>query len=113
MCVLLVPGGIGNKTSFPQVGVDVIQYRRQCPTIHIRTKIDVRRIERDVSAFKNAQERSGSSWVFWGFIIYFFSVSGQGFKPEVEVLNHPAKTVMSPAFRLGVINELLDRADLS
>lgn len=71
----------------------------------------MRGTERDVSAFKNAQERSSSSWVFWGFL-FSKSVFGQGFKPEVEVLNHPAKTVMSPAFSLGVINELLDRAVL-
>lgn len=107
MCVLFVSGGIGNKTSFPQVGVDVIQYRRQCPTIHIRTKIDVRGIERDVSAFKNAQERS-SSWVFWGFLLFCFFL----FLDRGSNQNHPAKTVMSPAFSLGVINELLDRADL-
>lgn len=38
--VLYVPGGMGNRASFPEVGADVIQFPRQSLSIHIRTKTD-------------------------------------------------------------------------
>lgn len=79
-----VPGGIGNRASFPGVGVDVIQHRRQSPSIHIGTKID-------------AGARAQKGEVLLGSLTRVQTGVGR-------VKSH----VWPPAFALGVITEHLD-----